>query len=280
MLNDYSSIAGRPNVVLLDSVDSTNNYIRKLIASAVPGVRTLAVIADRQTGGRGRYGRSFYSPEDTGIYMSFAFRAEPDDPGIGHITAYTAAILHRILSPFSASPLKIKWVNDLYNDSGKTTGVLTELIPPGEAPSASCALPDEGGATGRSSAGAACWWVVVGAGVNLRAPLNEDPSLAGVMGHITENDATSGPSRGEVASSMLDAFEKLWSGGAVICPELHSYYRDSCMSLGRTLEVRPPGQAPYMARILSLDDDFALNVERCSDGVRLRISSGEVSLSR
>lgn len=257
MLNDYSSIAERPNVVLLDSVDSTNNYIRRLIASADPDVRTLAVIADHQTCGRGRCGRSFYSPESTGIYMSFAFRAEPDDPGIGHVTAYTAAILHRILSPISASPLKIKWVNDLYNDSGKTTGVLTELIPPGE--------------TG--------WWVVIGAGVNLRPPLNEDPSLAGVMGHITENDATSGPTRGEVASSMLDAFERLWSGGAVICPELHSYYRDNCMSLGRTLEVRPPGRAPYLARILSLDDDFALNVERCSDGTRIRINSGEVSLS-
>lgn len=275
MLNDYSCLKSRPDVTLLETVDSTNNYIRRLIDEADSSTRSLTVISDRQTGGRGRHGRSFYSPESTGIYISYAFRAELTDPGFKHVTPYAAAIAHKVLSPISATPLRIKWVNDLYNDSGKTTGILTELI--------------------TSASGT---WIIVGTGINLLPPHSEDPSLKNVMGSIIHSTASSGcpgglpantseaapgglalPTRGEVASLLIDEYDRTWSAGTSVRADLRHIYETNCMSLGKDLEVRPAGDSPYAAHSIGLTSDFELIVERSQDRARLILSSGEVSVS-
>ncbi len=263
MLNDYSCLKSRPGVTLLETVDSTNNYIRRLIDEASSSSGSLTVISDRQTGGRGRHGRSFYSPEGTGIYISYAFRAELEDPGLMHVTPYAAAIAHKVLSPFSGSPLRIKWVNDLYNDSGKTTGILTELI-----------------------TAASGTWIIVGTGINLLPPHSEDPSLKNVMGSIIHSIAPSGcpgglalPTRGEVASLLIDEYDRTWSAGASVRADLRHIYETNCMSLGKDLEVRPAGSSPYAAHSIGLTSDFELIVERSQDRARLILSSGEVSVS-
>ncbi len=237
MLNDYSCLKSRPGVTLLETVDSTNNYIRRLIDEASSSSGSLTVISDRQTGGRGRHGRS--------------------------VTPYAAAIAYKVLSPFSGSPLRIKWVNDLYNDSGKTTGILTELI-----------------------TAASGTWIIVGTGINLLPPHSENPSLKNVMGSIIHSIAPSGcpgglalPTRGEVASLLIDEYDRTWSAGASVRADLRHIYETNCMSLGKDLEVRPAGSSPYAAHSIGLTSDFELIVERSQDRARLILSSGEVSVS-
>lgn len=83
------------------------------------------IIANEQTKGRGKYQRSFYSPADTGIYMTYAFFTDKSYDNIVLITTKAAAMIAKVLG----SEVKIKWVNDLYYKHKKVGGILTESFP-------------------------------------------------------------------------------------------------------------------------------------------------------
>ena len=76
------------NVIVLESVDSTNNYLKQLAAQGAPA--GTAVLAGQQTAGRGRRGRSFYSPEGQGLYLSVLLRPKAHPGELLHLTAMTA----------------------------------------------------------------------------------------------------------------------------------------------------------------------------------------------
>lgn len=85
----------------------------------------MLIIANEQTKGRGKYGRNFYSPAGTGIYMTYAFFTNKSYDNIGLITTKAAAMIAKVLG----SEVKIKWVNDLYFKHKKVGGILTESFP-------------------------------------------------------------------------------------------------------------------------------------------------------
>ena len=107
---------------ILDKIDSTNSYAKGLDTAS----DTHLVIASEQTAGRGRLGRSFYSPAEKGIYMSIAF--EPDfnlDKSL-FVTTISAVAACRAIEDVTGLHPKIKWVNDIYLDGQKLSGILTE----------------------------------------------------------------------------------------------------------------------------------------------------------
>lgn len=111
-------------VEVLAKVDSTNNYAK----NHFDGENPLLVIANEQTGGRGRLGRTFYSPAGTGIYFSYAFK-----PNFGFdksliLTGGTAVAIATAMEDLYKISPKIKWVNDLYYNDKKIGGILTEAI--------------------------------------------------------------------------------------------------------------------------------------------------------
>ncbi len=110
------------NVHLLDKVDSTNNYAKAIAPADV----TQLVIAAEQTDGRGRLGRSFYSPADKGIYMSLAFSPEFDLNRSLFITTLSAVAVCLAIEDITGLHPKIKWVNDIYLENRKLVGILTE----------------------------------------------------------------------------------------------------------------------------------------------------------
>ena len=109
-------------IQVLEKVDSTNNAA-KLINNCVP---PRIIVANEQTGGRGRLGRSFYSPAGSGLYMTIAFKPAFGLDKAMLTTAAAAVVVCRAIEKASGLRPKIKWVNDIYLGEKKLCGILTE----------------------------------------------------------------------------------------------------------------------------------------------------------
>jgi BirA family biotin operon repressor/biotin-[acetyl-CoA-carboxylase] ligase len=136
-----------PRVELLESTTSTFDVAHKIAAENAPA-GTL-VIANEQTAGRGRGGKSWQSAPGGGIWLTLIERPS-DASGIGVLSLRVGLGAAEALDRFASEPIRLKWPNDLYVDRGKLAGVLVE-------------------ARWREQA---VEWVSIGIGVNLRAPEN------------------------------------------------------------------------------------------------------------
>jgi len=108
-------------ITVLESVTSTNTYLKELAKQGAP--HGSIVIADHQTGGRGRLGRQFESPKGNGLYFSVLLRREPDL----RLTPMAAEAVRRAVLQVTGLPSQIKWINDLVYGGKKLCGILTEL---------------------------------------------------------------------------------------------------------------------------------------------------------
>ena len=109
-----------------DSIDSTNTQAKRLLADGLTG--KVLITANEQTAGRGRQGRSFYSPKNTGIYYSYVFRPQKTLADAVFITTAAAVSVVRAIERISAVKPVIKWVNDVYVAGKKVCGILTEAV--------------------------------------------------------------------------------------------------------------------------------------------------------
>lgn len=111
-------------IIYLDEIDSTNREVRRLgDAGAVEGT---VVIADCQTGGKGRLRRTWFSPAGTGIWMSLLLRPELPPEKVSGITLMAALSVCRAIRSATGLNTQIKWPNDLVIDGKKVCGILTE----------------------------------------------------------------------------------------------------------------------------------------------------------
>lgn len=158
-------------VYAFDTVDSTNTECRRRLSA---GEARCLVLSDAQSAGRGRRGRSFFSPAGAGLYMSLAFRPEGGPAAAVGVTTFAAVCAAEAVEVLTGLRCGIKWVNDLYLDGKKVCGILTEAI--GEA-------------------------VVVGIGVNLTpaAVPEELQSIVGCLGREGIRDKLAG----EIARRLL-----------------------------------------------------------------------------
>ena len=98
-------------LVVLDTIDSTNTYAKTLaVQGAAHGT---VVLADHQTGGRGRLGRSFASPRGKGVYLSAILRYDVPPSVLMHLTCMAAEAVRRAVSGAAGLDCGIKWTNDL-----------------------------------------------------------------------------------------------------------------------------------------------------------------------
>lgn len=114
------------NITVLDTVDSTNSYAKRQITSSDP--LPSVIIANEQAAGRGRLSRSFFSPRDTGLYMTILCRSDlsPEDMPLATVVASVASA--RAIEDTGDKQVQIKWVNDLYIDGKKAGGILCESV--------------------------------------------------------------------------------------------------------------------------------------------------------
>ena len=238
---------------VVDTVDSTNTAMKRMAAEGAPHGSVL--IANEQTAGRGRMGRSFYSPPGTGIYMSLLLRPHTDAQQATLVTASAAVAVAEAIEHFAGEPAQIKWVNDVFFHGRKVCGILTEA-----------AMDFESGMID---------YVVPGIGVNTAVPAEGFPAeLQGIAGAAF--GAAHVPAlRCRLAAEILDRFMDYYAClGSRACYEA---YKSRSVVLGQDVQLISPGREAVSARVLDIDDDFAL-VVRARDGQVKRINSGEVSL--
>lgn len=240
-------------IYVYDSLDSTNNRAKELALSGAE--HGTVVLANQQTSGKGRLGRSFFSPKN-GIYLSIIVKPDFDLTKAVLITAAAAVSSAEAIHKVTGYETSIKWVNDVYVDGKKVCGILTEGVADIE--------------TGLIEN------IIIGIGINTS---NEDfpQELEGIAGAL-KGDYSPSELAADVIMRMLDFAED---------PENRSFietYRSKSMVIGKTVTVyngiytKDPSEVPSRpARVLDIDDDGGL-VVIYTDGSRETLTSGEISI--
>ncbi len=103
-------------------VSSTNTLLKQSASKLCEGY---VLCAQKQTAGRGRFDRKFFSPKDSGVY--FSILTHPNDEELAKMLTVVAAVsVSRAIESLSGKSAPIKWVNDVYFDNKKCAGILTE----------------------------------------------------------------------------------------------------------------------------------------------------------
>ena len=249
ILRSLSGHPWRDYILWFDTIDSTNTQAKLLAAQGAPHGTVL--IADHQTGGRGRLGRQFLSPAGTGIYMSVILRPNCPPAQLMHLTCAAAVAMCDAVEHAAGFRPGIKWTNDLVHQDCKLAGILTEL---GLAPNGTVA------------------WAVIGVGINcLQTEQDFDPAIRSFAGSV----AMFAPcDRAKLAASMVEAFAAMDLSQKAA---MMSHYRADCITLGREISLVRADDQPRHGRAVDIDEDGALVVE-FAPGIRETVNSGEVSI--
>lgn len=121
-----TKVFGQKDYFYLQEVDSTNNYAKMLAADGYP--EGTAVVAEQQTAGRGRRGRSWHSRPGEGIYLSLILRPVLPLNEISRVTLAAAVAVVEVLKREARLASGIKWPNDILVNGKKITGILTEAV--------------------------------------------------------------------------------------------------------------------------------------------------------
>ena len=108
------------------TIDPTNTQMKKLAING--GKNHSVIVSEEQSAGRGRFGRSFYSPAQKGVYMSVLLKTGDSLQNATMITIKTAVAVRRAIAKLYDIEVAIKWVNDLYYRGKKVCGILSEAI--------------------------------------------------------------------------------------------------------------------------------------------------------
>ena len=253
-----------------ETVDTDRIHIHQCLASTNDTAKIMAregcahgtaVIADKQTAGRGRFNRNFYSPEGTGLYMSIVLDVDKlslDDYSL--LTPLVAVITSRVIHSRTGKKCGIKWVNDLYLEDKKICGILTEGVMNGNAISK----------------------FVVGIGINISTSEFPDEicNIAGALASKNDLSESYFELRSNIASGLINKLTKEYPFDDLA--NLMDEYRANQILIGEMVNVLDIKEH-YIARVLEVDSKGCLKVERVEGELAGKIevlNSGEVSLRR
>lgn len=240
-------------ILYFDTVDSTNRIAKELaLRHAEHGT---LVVAREQTAGKGRNGRSFFSPASTGLYMSMILRPDVISSVAIRITTAVAVAVCRAIESVVPVEARIKWVNDIFVNGKKVCGILTEGI--------------TGFESGRIES------IVVGIGLNVSTPVHSFPTEIRSIATSLYPDGSLQPNmRNQLAASI--ATQVLSAVSEIEHMSFLSEYRKRSLVLARRITVSQ-GASTYLATAKEIDNDGSLIVVT-EDNVRKILNSGEVSL--
>lgn len=111
------------NFQIFDTIDSTNIYAKKIVKKLT---KNTIIISNSQTNGQGKFGKSFFSPANTGIYMTIVLKDNIDTTKVFSITFLCALAVCKAIEKLTDIKPKIKWINDIFVNNKKCCGILTE----------------------------------------------------------------------------------------------------------------------------------------------------------
>jgi BirA family biotin operon repressor/biotin-[acetyl-CoA-carboxylase] ligase len=248
-LTDNSGIS----LTVYKETDSTNTRLRELATEGAP--EGTAVIAGMQTGGKGRLGRKFFSPSDTGLYMSILLRPEMTAADAVRITTAAAVAVADAVEKISGRKADIKWVNDVYIDGRKICGILTEA-----------AFSLENGGLD---------YAVCGIGINVYEPEGGFPEdIKDIAGAVLDTPADDVRNRlaALVLENFMNYYNKLSENSFLQGYQSRLMWRGEDINLIRGSEITP-------AKLIDADEKCRLLV-KYEDGTEDTISSGEISIRK
>lgn len=237
-----------------ESVSSTNTVLKEIAEQG--GREGMVVIAEQQSMGKGRLGRSFYSPKGSGLYMSILLRPQFSAEESLSITTAAAVAVAGAVDVVTGERSAIKWVNDVYLRGRKICGILTEA-----------SVDFEGGGL---------HYAVLGIGVNLREPEGGfSGELRKVAGALFRQEPPPG-TRTKLAAEILNRFFAFYQA----LPErtFMKEYRERSLLTGLEVTFRQ-GDGEQEGTVLGVDDEARLIV-RLPDGSEKIFGAGEVQIKK
>lgn len=229
------------------TIDSTNTEAKRQLRAGA--ATPLLIVANEQTHGRGRLGRSFYSPADSGVYLTLGMAANGSPTATLRLTTVAAVAVVRALKRFTDRRPAIKWVNDIYLDGKKICGILAEGM--SDAASGTVA------------------YVLIGIGVNVFT--EEFPEAIALT---AASLGLRGLNRNILVATIVDELlDCLLQTDPKRCMD---DYRAHSMVIGHSVRYIENGVSTR-AKAIGVDDEGGLLVERL-DGTVTLLRTGEITL--
>lgn len=240
-------------VEIFDEIDSTNAEARRRAAAweTAENYSPVLLIARSQNAGRGRMGRSFHSPRGGGIFMSLLYFTDKPLLDAVSVTTAAAAIVAEAAERATLAPMRIKWVNDVYNDRGKVSGILVETVPVSESIRA----------------------MIVGIGINT----GEDdfpPELSGIASSIGNIDGRENALVAAIVEGLLSHADSPTDKGYM------EEYRKRFMLSGERVILLSCGEAIGEGVVVGVDDDGGLVYIPDGSVDAVTVRTGEVSVRK
>lgn len=235
--------------VVYDTIDSTNNAAKLLAKNGAPHGSVIA--ANQQTAGKGRLGRSFYSPHSQGIYMTIILRPECTPECSMQITSAASVAVARAIKEVTGLYVQIKWVNDLIWNGKKICGILTES-----------ALTAKG----------TLEYVVVGIGINIST--SSFPTDLSCKATSINKAGCQDVDPNQLIAEILNQFEHVYK--QLNTKEFIEEYKERSCVIGKNVQVIR-GKDCFKAQAVDIDENGFLIV-KSKDGDKMVLSSGEISI--
>ena len=241
------------NCIFLESVDSTNNYAKRI---AEQGAETgTLVVAEEQTGGKGRRGRSWETPKGANIAMTILLKPQIRPEHASRLTLLMAMAVVRGIQSVTGLEAGIKWPNDVVVDGHKVCGILTEM----------------------STEVDYINYVVIGTGINVNQ--TEFPEEIREIAGSLKQAAGHAIARAELVAVVMEELEDLY--GTFLKTEdlsaLKEEYNKHCVTCGHEIRVLEPGHE-YTGVAEGINQDGELMVVRDDTGEKVSVYAGEVSV--
>lgn len=237
------------HIVYLDNVDSTNEYAKNLDAP-----HGTVVIAEDQTMGKGRRGKSWVSQPGTGLWMTIYLKPSIKPQEIMQVTLISGMAVCKAIQQVTGCNAGIKWPNDIVINGKKVCGILTEMIL--EEQTIACA--------------------VTGIGININIPSFPQELSNRATSLLIETGKTF--LRADIARAVFTYFEQYYTNmlDPENLPSLLSEYASMCINVGREVVATIGNQEIHgVAEGISPLGELLI---KTPDGAVIPVTSGEVSI--
>lgn len=232
-------------------ITSTNTVLKE--RALLGESENTILISEFQTAGRGRLGKTFFSPHGCGVYLSYLIKPDIKPCDAVFITVAAAVAMTRAIHNVLGINTQIKWVNDIYYNGKKLCGILTE--------------------GGISSSGKLAY-AVLGLGINIKTPPEGYPeefsykttNIEEIAGKIDDSK------KWQLIGEFINIFDKVFSDKTM--SYIKEYKERSCL-IGKEIEILS-GEHKGFGKAVDIDDSARLIVE--TNGKVYAIDSGDVSI--